>query len=117
MRIGEENYQYVSGTHIPLKPNFGILLFSQLFYILFEISFGNSLCLRHTVTKRHLKMSHCNGASNEGRSPSVSHGFRRDIYQFVELDELITMAQSVFPHRLSFKDYVDRNSYKVAINY
>jgi hypothetical protein len=26
MRIDGENYYYVEGTHMPLKPNFGILL-------------------------------------------------------------------------------------------
>ena len=36
--------------------------------------------------------------TNEGRFPSVTLSFKSGIYQIVELDVLITVAYSVFPH-------------------
>ena len=40
--------------------------------------------------------------TNEGRSPSVTLCFEWDIYQFVELDELILVVCFVFPDTLQF---------------
>ncbi len=41
VRIGGENYQYVTDNHMLLKPNFDILLISQLIHILIEILIGS----------------------------------------------------------------------------
>jgi len=53
-----------------------------------------------------MKTQHVNILSDEGTIPSVNRRFEWELYQSIELDELITVVINVSPDRSFFIEFV-----------
>ena len=78
--------------------------------ILLEAAIRNTIMLKHYIPK-YMSSVFVFHLTNEKTSPSVNREYEENVYQLIELDELISILYSVPPsHGLFLNSYVDRNS-------